>query len=704
MKRQRGQGGIALIELLAAIFLLGILMAGLGAWVGVTLFSQSDTLKTNLESNGYSLLTQRFTTDVAGAKFAATGTSLSPCPSPLAGETVQMALVTPRNQRVTYSLADATDDAVSQGKRVVRRECHNDLTPTASDPTTSDPLLTGVPGGGWSTPGPDVDLADGVDTFDVTCPDGDGGADPECHTLEAAIQAADETRNDATIQAERRINLYCPPDNCLPIPRISYPQPVARGEAVTFDGSASYDRRNRPLTYLWSVTPSAGTCGAATLSSAGSATASITFPDRAPGCPSYVVKLTVTAGSNSNAASVEVVVNGRRPDVTLTAPVGLTAIQNVDFSLQGVIATYEGSIDPASTSWSWGDGTAPQPFGCPAGTSESPPSGAVDACTRTGTHRFALPGTYVVKLTATDSAGLSTTKQVTVKVGTDTYYVLTSGTDSSTCGPLVDPCKTIQKGVDRSYDDGRRNLRVGGTGPFAPFAMRNGVSVAGGYSTDFTSADAETTTVNGPGSGSPAATVTASGLSIPTTLTGFVINGGTAPGGGRVTALRINGSTGVTLSKLTLNGGVGFEPAGMILESSSATADNLTVNSGSPQGAGSSAYGVRAVNASTLVISHSAISVDPGKAAPAPGSPSATPARAQNGAPGGDDGGQQGCGSPSTQNVGGTGGSGVGGGGSAGSGGVGRATRAAIRAPPASQALKAYPAATVATAATAREV
>src|SRR5690606_22772194 len=137
------------------------------------------------------------------------------------------------------------------------------------------------------------------------------------------------------------------------------------------------------------------------------------------------------------------------------------------------------------------------------------------------------------------------------------------GNDSSTCGELSTPCATIGQGVARANAAGKRVVQVA-SGSYGGFTMTGGVTVRGGYNSTF------------------------SGRSGATTVTG---NG---------TGVLANGTT------------------------SGATLLDLTIHSGTPVGAGASAYGVRAVNGSVLTIRDSEITA-------ANGNPGASAGTAANG-------------------------------------------------------------------------
>ena len=94
--------------------------------------------------------------------------------------------------------------------------------------------------------------------------------------------------------------------------------------------------------------------------------------------------------------------------------------------------------DPANTTWTWN-------FGAGEGTSTT--SGSVS-------HQHSTVGTFTATLTLTSPAGTSTSDPVTITVNAPppdtTYYVRADGVDSPSCGPIADPCQTIDYGQSRA--------------------------------------------------------------------------------------------------------------------------------------------------------------------------------------------------------------------------------------------------------------
>ena len=63
----------------------------------------------------------------------------------------------------------------------------------------------------------------------------------------------------------------------------------------------------------------------------------------------------------------------------------------------------------------------------------------------------------------------------------DAVFVASSGSDTATCGPMAEPCATIQWGVDRAASIGSGNVYVAAGDYTESVVLADGVSIYGGY-------------------------------------------------------------------------------------------------------------------------------------------------------------------------------------------------------------------------------
>ncbi|MEQ1872030.1 MAG: PKD domain-containing protein, partial [Vicinamibacterales bacterium] len=174
------------------------------------------------------------------------------------------------------------------------------------------------------------------------------------------------------------------PLNTQPIARPGGPYTSTTGHVLTFDGSASTDGDNDPLSYAW-LFGDGGTGSGAT------PTHTFSSADQ------FTVTLTVTDGKGgSHSASTSVAVaQANRPPVANAggpyagdagSPIGLSGTKSSDPDNQALV--YD---------WAFGDGET--------GTGASP------------VHVYAVPGTFTVTLTVTDGPGLSHSATTSAVIG-----------------------------------------------------------------------------------------------------------------------------------------------------------------------------------------------------------------------------------------------------------------------------------------------
>jgi chitodextrinase len=190
--------------------------------------------------------------------------------------------------------------------------------------------------------------------------------------VNAVNDAQWKTRNYAVIAVARPVAVF------------TYsPAAVATGQEVAFDGSGSSDPTEGIASYAWDFgdgTTGAGAKAAHAYAKAGA----------------YAVRLTVTDASGSKDTAVHGVSVADRPPIArfAFAPASPEADQQVSFD-SSASSDADGTI--GAYSWDFGDGAT---------------SAAANP-----THRYAGPGSYVVRLTVTDDSGNSASMALPIDVG-----------------------------------------------------------------------------------------------------------------------------------------------------------------------------------------------------------------------------------------------------------------------------------------------
>lgn len=178
------------------------------------------------------------------------------------------------------------------------------------------------------------------------------------------------------------------------------------GDAMTFDGSGSFDLDGSIASYAWDFGDGASASGVVV------SHAYATYGH-------YIVTLTVTdldllTGSQAWAFRVLA-----RPDASF--------VFGPPLPIEGAPVTFNASIsaDPdgniAEYGWTWGDGSSP-----------------TVSSSSVGEHTFATFGDYTVNLTVTDSDGLTSATSASVHVFAPPTAVFTSSTTSLLVGQAVD--------------------------------------------------------------------------------------------------------------------------------------------------------------------------------------------------------------------------------------------------------------------------
>ena len=148
-------------------------------------------------------------------------------------------------------------------------------------------------------------------------------------------------------------------------------------------------------------------------------------------------------------------------------------------------------------------------------------------------------------------------------VVTDSVFVKGStGQDLPTCGPINQPCRTIQQGQSRAIELSRPHVRIAG-GTYARFELAGGIFVEGGYGQNFRKgryatppATTEVQASFDPAVGGPWA-VSGRGLDGSTSLEDVILRGVAAPAGAPSYTLRLERSSFVGIRNVTIHGGIG---------------------------------------------------------------------------------------------------------------------------------------------------
>ncbi|MGH9408439.1 MAG: PKD domain-containing protein [Vicinamibacterales bacterium] len=210
---------------------------------------------------------------------------------------------------------------------------------------------------------------------------------PQAGTYTVTLKVTDDLGRKSTLTSQRvSVGLGAPAAAFTFAP--SSPRTA---QSVAFDASSSQAETGRSIvSYSWNFDDGATAAGVQATHSYSTA-------------GTYNVILTVTdsvgqTGSVTHAVNVS---NGNPTAVFTFSPT--QPIFGVQVNFDGTASTATSGKTISSYAWAWGDGSAPG-------------SGA------TTTHAFAAAGTYVVKLTVTDSAGLtgSSTQSITVGNGDPT--------------------------------------------------------------------------------------------------------------------------------------------------------------------------------------------------------------------------------------------------------------------------------------------
>lgn len=601
-RRPRGQRGVTLIEVLVTVVVTALIFGPFMVW-GVLSAGQAQAARVvNTDTFSLGLTNIAFPRDVANSVTAVASLDSSgnlrnagevrDCIGGAgANGEVVVALITAANRRIVYSVVESGDSY--DGRELWRRECPNYSEST--DATLNDPTLNGLPA---TTPG-EIDptnpanggtserMASRLDGIEASCPQASGvGFDMRCVSVKLNATFPGKAR-PVVLQGTRRISSYSPPGT-LPIARFTAnPNPPEVGQNVVFDGTTSTDPRGGNLTYEWTVNGVPQAAGP-----------QLTYAVTAPGQLDVVLVVRNDVNEPSEPLPRTFIVPAQKPTVTIVG-VPLSAIKGSARTYSFVLSAHGGAT-VASYNVRWGDGTADHSSTACAGT---------PSCTQGVSHTYAESGVNLIRVTVTDSLGNSRTVSATVGVGGEQLFVSTTrGTDNGTCGASGAPCKTIAYGIARASAEGRTLVKVAG-GTYPRFAVAGGISVHGGFAEDFvTDGSATIVQTSAESVGGQHSAIAVNNVVTPTVVQRLTIQGSNS-GGAPLTGVHVtNGSNSVVLRQLTISGGSGASPTGVLVEgASNVTIESPSISTGSTVGAGMSSYGLRVLTSSTATVNGGSI-------------------------------------------------------------------------------------------------
>lgn len=595
-----------MLELMIAIVILLLIMTPILAFTTLTITEHARAQILNAETGRAGMTDIYLTRDVANAKAVASTTdpngtngaqraagALADCTGGAgAGGSVKLVLVDDRNFRIVYSLVAASNTPNNLlGYDLYRRTCPNNA---SNADVLNDPTLL------YSSSTAATDsllLARRVGTVITSCPQANssGGQDVTCRLVKMSMGGIDKDKNGSqrlplNFQATRRNTVYAPPGT-PPIAHFTFqPSNPQKTETVTFDASGSVDPRGTQLSYQWNFgdgTPATAWSTTATTTHAYSA---FTVGVAAP----YNVTLTVKNTSNlTDAATQAVPVSPKRPTVTISNSLPITATRTVAFTLSTVLATYDGTM--TANAVDWGDGSAPGTVCTPANY----------GCTVNLNHTYASLGLKTIRVSVTDSLGQTAYRDVTITVISETYYVSELGADTTTCGPLTKPCRQIEYGASRASSANRIKLYVA-KGNYNRFSARSNLAIDGGWSNDFLTPLNGTSAVAGSGTGTTAYGILANNVT-GASISNFTVSTPVANSGDTTQGVMIgNGSAAsIALQSIVVSGGQGNQPSGILVQSASTvTLTNVSATAPTAVGPASSVYAMKVLGGSNVVVTN----------------------------------------------------------------------------------------------------
>lgn len=653
------QRGITLLEtLIAMVVTVTVLLPTLG-FVTMSMAEQASARTLTQETSNLAAADLTMVRDVSNALAVASTTAengdpraptdLVDCNGTLGdnrggGGQVVLAMVNTNHQRIVYSLEPAAVDAPQLGRNLWRRVCPNKSNDT--DPTLGDTLLNSTPPPAAMGPTEGYKLAQRVGKASSSCPDGAGGQNLECRQVTLSLESVDKSqsgvvRPPVVIEATRRNSSYAAP-TAAPIARFSWdPNRVEDLDTVIFDASGSRDRRGGTLEYSWKFESIPASVFAPITGDSTATAVEVPAPagngdpnfaasrktitkkikerpaDANPALPvppfgPLKVTLTVRNSAGKTASlTQDVDLQPKQPFAALAPGSGIVTGEKPLLATANKPATFVPDLKVfsgttiASTEWDWGDGE--KEIVCAAGGK---------TCVEPGVHKYLNPGLVFVKVTVTDTNGRNAYAQVAVKVEPDTLFVATTGTDSSNCGPIATPCRQIDYALGQAQSQGKLKVHVAQGSPYQRFSARSRIDVVGGWKDNFTDPNGTRSVVIGTADGARPFGIYLNGVHF-TKVEGFEVRTPDAASG-TTQGILVDAGSGdnaterVELKKITVTGGKGNQPSGVLIEGGSWVRmhDVAVLNSPEAVGTASSTYAVRVLNSNLYSLSGTYVASD----------------------------------------------------------------------------------------------
>ena len=437
IRRRFPQSGVTLVETLLVVTISSLIMVPMLGWAIMAMREKVDTNERNVDSASIGLLRTYFIRDVASADAAHTGAAAAGTDCTGGGGEAQVGaetLLKLETGSTSYIVYNQTTDSEGTGTSVWRRECDGaTLIESAEMVSRVDPSGT-----------------------TMTCLPRSGAAASDCGRINFKVTtvAGEAVSMTATVRTGDAVSAPAGPVYVSPVVNIvvSHPDPLYRGQTVTFDASSTTDPTGGTLSHNWDF-------GDGTTSSDEVATHAYTTLGE------FTAIYTATNEDGTPASDYDrVLVENRPPTAVISAPSNGSSTYrctNMTFGATGSNdsgdSSFGGSV--ASYKWDYGDGTT-----------------STRASAANHTHQFARlspnggQNPLNVSLVVTDNDGgdsVAETRSVTVANRAPSAFSITGNGNSSNVsanGPVtvnfastatdLDLCATSDETLSYEWDFG----------------------------------------------------------------------------------------------------------------------------------------------------------------------------------------------------------------------------------------------------------